>query len=250
MSIVYKRWQGRTGNKIMQYLHARAYAEQHGAELCTPPWIGQKIFDLHERDFGAGLPLVQDWELNNQLDIEVDGYALHQACAIYTKAQAQAWLPFRPEVAEKLRSMPPFPDHIFHKRRGDYCYLDYVVVSDESYVIAARKLGYNPDDFTSIEEEGSEQRPQPFETELSFLPDFWRLMQAKVLFRSNSTFGWAAALLGNAEHLYSPDQTGMPHLNKRTDPVGPLNVPFVEGNWPAIASGFDHCTDLHLKGEL
>jgi hypothetical protein len=242
------RWQGRFGNKCMQYLHRRAYAETHGCELQTWPWIGQQIFQLNERVPDGSIPTVQDYELKDEVNVEIDGYAQHEGCMIYTREQAKQWLKFKPEVEALLRAMGPFNDRIFHLRRGDYAWSEYLLVSADSYRNGALQHGHKPDDFTPIEEGLFDFRPQPFPHELAFLPDFWRLMQARILFRSNSTFAWVAALLGNAEHLYSPNLTGFPRPSEASGLKGRYQfVPFVEGNWPAIAADHDHTTDLHMK---
>lgn len=249
MSLIHLRWEGRFGNNCLQYLHARAYAEQHSCELRTPPWIGQKIFAISEREPETSLPCVLDTDLQDRVDIEIDGYALHQGAMRYTKEQAQSWLRFRPEAEEVLRAMKPCNDHLWHLRRVDYYHMDYIVVSEQSYRVASRLFGYDPAQFGIIVEETASSRKQPFPEELSFLPDFWRLVQAKVLFRSNSTFPWVAALLGNAEHIYSPNLTGF-IAPSREGKIGEERlVPFAEGNWPAISSYHDGCTDLHVKGQ-
>jgi hypothetical protein len=54
-----------------------------------------------------------------------------------------------------------------------------------------------------------------------------------------------AALLGNPK-VYSPDLTGMKRGIERVHVGIPQLVPFVEGNWPAIATHTPDCTDLHL----
>jgi hypothetical protein len=242
------RWQGRFGNMCMKYLHCRAYAEAHGCELQTQPWIGQQIFQLHERLPDCSIPDIQDYDLKDEVNVEIDGYSQHEGCLIYTREQAKQWLKLKPEVETTLRAMGPFSDRIFHLRRGDYAWLDYILISADSYRNSAIQFGYNPADFTPLEEGLFDFRPQSFSSDLAFLPDLWRLMQARILFRSNSTFAWLAAMLGNAEHVYSPKMDGMTKPTAQNGLRGLYQfVPFVEGNWPAIAIGHDHCTDLHLK---
>ena len=249
MSQINLRWEGRFGNHCMQYLHAKAYARHHGCELRVTKDRLDKVFVIPELEPDQGLPCVQDWDLYDRVDITIDGYALHQDAMTYTRKEAREWLRFRPEIQEKLDALPKHSDKLFHVRRGDYVWSDYILVSGASYINAARQFGYDPLEFDVIEEAKAEFRPQPFENALSFVPDFWRLMQAKILFRSNSTFPWVAALLGNAEHVYSPTVAGMKSA-KQADLVGiPQDVPFVEGNWPAISWQHDHCTDLHVREE-
>lgn len=64
---------------------------------------------------------------------------------------------------------------------------------------------------------------------LEFLPDFFVLMNADVLFRANSTFSFWAALLGDVV-TYSPVVEGKTGL--RTD------IDFVYGNHPKMIGDF------------
>ena len=84
---------------------------------------------------------------------------------------------------------------------------------------------------------------------LDFLPDLALMMRAKVLLRSNSTFAWWAATLGDAERVFSPDI-------RAVTPAGPVpgtlyrapqDVPFVEGNHMPMAWGWPFLSELHLK---
>ncbi len=87
----------------------------------------------------------------------------------------------------------------------------------------------------------SEEEPTPhapfIPDDLSFIVDFYRMVQAPTLLRANSSFSWCAALLGNGLVL-SPVidglEGGKKHLCK-----------FVAGNWPRFAN-FDFVTDLRV----
>jgi len=75
---------------------------------------------------------------------------------------------------------------------------------------------------------------------MSFLPDFYRLMNAPILFRSNSSFSYWAAVLGDNNVVFAPIIEGLEGGREHD------RVPFVVGNRPRI-SMHDFCTDLHLE---
>ena len=83
---------------------------------------------------------------------------------------------------------------------------------------------------------------------LDFLPDLALMMRAKVLLRSNSSFAWWAATLGDNERFLSPDvskvdaNAGIAGLFRAEQ-----HVPFVEGNHPAMCWGWPFLSELHLK---
>lgn len=197
MPVITANLLGRFGNQAMQYLFARAYAEQNGWDFQCEPWIGQRIFELNDK------PIMDQWPRRSELDlkdgeynINLYGYAQHQRCMIYTKKQAQDWLKFRPGIAEKLEECRLQDDEIVaHRRAGDYFGYGYPVVSEKSYYDACEKFGLKGElHFVSEEKPGW---CGGFEGELGFLFDFYRLMKAPILLRGNSTFSWFAALLGS-----------------------------------------------------
>ena len=209
---------------MFQYANLRACAERDGVPFHHGKgWIGEKIFNLPSvpstpgRDTGGG-------------------YGSKQEAVFYTRRDALRWFAFRPEVAEMLKRIP-LPVYMAHHRLGDYIGQPIQpVVSYKSYVDGIKKFGYNLEDFYICTEEnpcivpGFEQFP--------FLPDFYRLMKAEVLFRGNSSFSWWAAALGDGK-VYAPVVTGCK--------AGVLNdVEFVEGNYPSICDS-EHCSDIHLK---
>lgn len=223
MTIINAALIGRFGNQLFQYAYARALSEKAGSELRTPPWVGQQIFEISD-------PPIEGGEVLN-------GYCQNQESMIYTRAQVRAWFRFRWDVAARLMPTVPSDDYLIaHRRVGDYAASGYVVVSKESYRRAAVKFEYNPDKLRFVSDETPgicESFPPP----LDFLPDFYRLMCASVLFRSNSTFSWWAATLGHNE-VFSPVIRGF-EGGKEQD------VPFVRGNSPRLAD-LPFITDLYL----
>lgn len=215
---------GRFGNQCLQYLHARARAERNGDTISTPQWIGEQIFDI---------PVAHRYRDKDSMD--VTGYCQDQESLIYTRKQAREWFKFKPEIQKALSSVPPVKIAC-HRRVGDYEDLGYVVVSEQSYFNAAEK--YFPGDapLTFI----TEENPFLVPGLPDFLPDFYRIMTAEVIFRGNSTFSWVAATLSDAK-VFSPIvwglEGGREHLCE-----------FTIGNWPRFAN-LDFTTDLHLKDE-
>ena len=256
MSIVSLHLNGDFGNQCMQVLHGLAYCERQGAQLQIArrgyrapegvQWLGEMIFDLAipaatvelpERHDPCGSSPLQDGEVN----VKLNGYQQHQGAMIYTAAQARRWFRFRSEVDDKLRSIESLPSKVFHVRHGNFMSHGMVVVSRESYVEEAKRHGYDPKEFVTIEEGTVAKRPQPFEGDLGFLGDFYRLMRASVLFRSNSSFAWTAALLGGGR-VFSPVIEGKQRFTK-------ADCQFAPGNAEPLWSGDGVDRRLEVPGE-
>lgn len=188
---------GRFGNQLFQYCAARKLAELNGMTLTTPSWIGERIFDVMH-------PLRQ----SDHQDTVFEGYAQRQEDLRYSRREVLQWLMLKPELKAKLDSFVPSGEIVAHLRRGDYEGYGYCLVSKQSYRQAAEKFGFNPDDIVYVSEEEPLTHPD-FTGELAFLPDFYRMMKAKVLFRANSSFSWWASALGEAM-TFSPDIRGKP----------------------------------------
>lgn len=223
---------GGLGNNLFRYAFARALAEQNGHELRCQEWPGEKIFTLdgavHARPTGTE-------------DLVIDGYRQTQADLIYTRADCRRWFDLKPYWKEKLRmsgfGFQPIP--LGHVRRGDYVGSSYPLISKKAVWQAMLTSGIDMEDgWTSV----SDEKPaisEDFPGDFSFLPDFYRMMSARTLFRGNSSFSYWASVLGHGR-VFSPIITGL------AGGVEHDNVPYVEGNWPALAE-LPCVTDLHLK---
>ena len=245
MSVVGINLNARWGNAIGKYCYARGYAEKHGCQLQTSPWIGQKIFQIDESPLNWGLPPRYDMDLEQwegDTDIELTGWGLHQKTLLYSRADAKRWLKFRPEVQARLDGHKTYPI-CAHLRHGDFVIMDgYVAVSSESLKEAFNKFGFNPDGVEIVSEQIPHLFPGLEDIGGLWLLDFYILSKANVLFRSNSTFSYWAAVLGNAERVFAPKLDGIKPI------AGVIqDAPFVEGNWPAISCVHPNCSDLHLR---
>jgi hypothetical protein len=254
MSVLVCTLQGRFGNQVMQYLFARAFADTYGLELHMDPWIGERVFAIeHPRPKGAITRRYNEvdfrnWRVNFEVwrlgDVEFRGYAQSQDCMIYTKRAARHWLKLRPEIETAcahavLASTSEKARIVIHQRRGDYHGYGYPTVSTRSYIRALDHFGLR-----STEPECvwlSEEKPIPhaghLPDDLSFMPDFYRMMTAPTLLRGNSSFSWLAGLLGDGLVL-SPIIDGC-EGGKEHD------CPFVAGNWPRFAN-LDFVENLHV----
>lgn len=218
MSFIGLHFQGRWGNQLFEYAFARGFAERNGLTLHTDPWVGQKIFQIDDP------PIVmhhvrRNRDENNIRDGDKDftfvSYCQNQKCAdYYSVRQIREWFKFRPEILEKLKRIVPVGDDLLaHRRVGDYPGSGFPVISEIAFLRAATKFGYNPEKMKFVSEE-SQIIHSDFRNGLEFLPDFYRLMNAQVLFRGNSTFSlWASALsvimsVINQE-IYSPRIDGL-----------------------------------------
>jgi len=224
MSAITPHLIGRFGNQLFIYAHARALAERDGLELRTPEWVGEKIFQLDDPP-------------SNGTERRIEGYRQSQSDLIYSRADCRRWFKFRPEVEARLaENILLLTTALAHQRRGDYLGAGYPVVSRQSYLLAleAKRPGGSLDFVT-------EEQPHldPYFYWAPFLPDFYRMMRVGTLFRSNSSFSWWAATLGDAT-VYSPVIDGLEGGREHD------NVPFVRGNHPRLAN-YEFTTDLHLR---
>lgn len=218
---------GRFGNQMFQYAYGRSAAFREGRRLHTNAWAGQKIFEIDDPPLEPGMEMLPEH------------YRQDQESLIYTRRQALEWFAWRPEVAEKLQSVP-VAKFAAHARRGDYAACGYPVIMARAIMRAAESFGFSPYLFDIAMEEHP-WRSKHFTDELSFVPDFYWLMGAEVLFRANSSFSWWAGTLGQGR-VFAPVIEGL------TGGMEHDVVPFVEGNWPRLAA-LPGITDLHLRQE-
>lgn len=229
MSAIAANLYARLGNCMFIWAHAKARAEQAGAELRTAEWVGEKIFTLD----GHKCERPDDTETET-----LSGYFQDQAALIYTRADCRRWFKFRPEIDDALAGYTPAFHSVYaHFRRGDYAGAGFPLVSRQSVMRAMEQLGMAPE-FCEVSDDHP-LRDSRFSGDLEMLPDFYRLMHAPILFRANSSFSWWAATLGTSQ-VFSPDINGL------VGGVENYNVKFIEGNWPRLAS-FEFTTDLRLK---
>lgn len=236
MKTVALRNLGRLGNLLFRYAYARALCERNGYELRTEPWIGEQIFTLDGHR--AARPTGHE-------DIVIDEYRQAQKDLIYTRRDCRRWFKLKPEIEAGLHQYYVWWPHA-HFRRGDYAGAGYPIVSRQSVDAAVaehqfpgelRKNMIPGREYIAVSDETPTKSPA-FTGALEFLPDFYRLMKAPVLYRANSSFSWWAATLGHGR-VFSPVITGL------TGGVEHDNAPYVEGNWPRLAT-YEFTTDLHL----
>lgn len=237
MSVVTASLIGRMGNQAMTFLFAKAYAEAHGHDFqCSPPPELRGAFMLDDIAplTAHGLSQRNEFELNGEGDVDIRCYAQSQKAMIYTKAWAQRTLRIRPEWLVLLEAQRPKFLIVGHRRVGDYAGYGYPIVSQASYERACERHGLEVNRLVMLTEETAmhcEGIPQS----LSFLADFYAMMDANILLRGNSSFSWLAGLLGNGR-VFSPIVE---------DKSGEQDCEFVEGNWPRFCH-LTNITDLHL----
>ncbi len=240
--------QGRFGNCAIQYLFCRAFADERGYELRMDPWIGEQVFEIsHPRpDIGAReaevIPTVNELTIfKEQSDrtIIFRGYAQMQHCVdLYTKRKAQQWLSLRSTLFHALGDFH-CPQVVAHRRVGDYIGYSLPVVSEQSYRQACTEWCIDTRYLSFASEENPLPRIRAGRDDISFMVDFYCMMNARVLLRANSTFSWLAGLLGRGIVL-SPVIDGLVG-GKEHD-----NVSFVPGNWPRLQN-LDFTTEMRVR---
>lgn len=202
---------GRWGNQLFQYTFTRAYCEHFNTELRTAPWLGQQVFeDINDPQCVAGTSRCPDEMFPTDPSFghyEVFGYFQSpQHLDLYDREFVKRIFTFKSEILDKL-TLPNGEYVAVHKRRGDYVTTYshvFCIVSDKSYQDCIDKINTENLPIIECSEEhrhGNDNLPK----ELQFLQDFWILMNAKILLRSNSTFSWWANVLGrNDQEIWSP----------------------------------------------
>lgn len=260
MPLITARLEGGFGNRLFLYAAARSYAELHGCELqVTGDFWLREIFGLETPQIDHDVPDALDYlwpEWDGKVDLRFTGTFCHQRHILYTRSQVKKWFTIKPEMQERLSSVPKL-GVAAHRRLGDYVGRDgFVVISKASYEKAMREHGYEPDWATWITEETPftvpsippgvpwGQRTENHPRGIHFLPDFWAMMHADTLFRALSTFSWWAATIGENRRVFSPDGAGLPYLGGDR---GEQDCPFVEGNHVRVSHWWDGASDLHLQ---
>lgn len=232
---------GGFGNQLFQYAFARAYCDRHGLELRTHPWVGQQLFDIVDPPITERFERIHENALTygrglEPKSFECESYFQNQKSLIYSRREVKAR--FSIKMGIWLREGFSEQPNVIHLRRGNYKHEGYPVISQDSYIAAAKEQGIDPGELFVVAEECPRENKM-FTGELSFVPDFYQMTQARVLFRANSSFSWWAATLGNAK-VFSPVIDGLEGGKEHG------GVKFVPGNHPRLAD-LDFVTDLHLK---
>jgi len=218
---------GRFGNACFQWAHAKAFCEQNGHELRTTEWAGEKIFTLDGYE-----PRRPD----GTESVVLSGYFQNQDSLIYSRADCRRWFTLKPEVKVKLSSFNLYHLPHAHFRRGDYVGSSYPLIGRKAVEAAMMQYGiYDP----CISVSDANPEDNSVFPEFPFLHDFYHLMNAPVLFRSNSSFSFWAGVLSHGR-VFSPVITGL------AGGIEHDNVPFVEGNWAKLAE-LPNITELHLR---
>lgn len=232
---------GRFGNQLFGYAFARGYCERHGLELHTDPWIGEQIFEISHPRCDEELPRIEETMVGDAFgDVSYRSYSQSQQCAdFYTVEQCRRWFKFLPDIRSALSKVHiPDDDYLVaHVRHGDFKGYGYALCAEASYRKAADEFGYAEHEVRFVREE-SPLIDRWFGTDLEFLPDFFRLMRAPILFRANSSFSFWPALLGEHERVFSPVIDGLAGGQEH-------DVRFVEGNHPRL-SHHAFVTELHV----
>lgn len=228
---------GRFGNQLFQYAFARMYAEKYGHSLQIPyHWVGRVLFPAcrHDPLIDPNIKVrrIQDTDLvvptgpQGLGDVELDGY--FQSANLINQlsiSKCREWFAIDPKIRQKCTPIEGFYVAA-HLRRGDYLQHSNVfpVIKAESYRAAMKKFGYSEKGVVWVSDGDGKNRDLRFPSQYDFIADFVTLLEAPVLFRSNSTFGWWACALQENGKCYSPS---FPNGSQ-----GWIDCDFVEGNAP------------------
>jgi len=227
---------GQFGNQLFQFCFAKAFANKHNAELQIPfDWIGRKIFKnmdtiepIDKRFPNTRLDEIPKFNSNKGIFINLFGYyQFAEAYNYYSYSEIREWLQFKDEWIEMFPKILPYYVAC-HLRRGDYEKFNhiYCTISERSYIQAINVRKYSTKDIIWV----SAEKPRIIKNcPYDFLPDFFTLMNADVLFRANSIFSVWASLLGDVK-TFSPNVENKTGLN--------VDVLFEMGNHNKVVSDY------------
>lgn len=195
------------GNQALTYLCAKAIALEFGAELRTPSWIGQKVWQLNDPPIQERADVMSTEDnlvpaANGVVDFR--SYAQNQTAAdFYSRHEVKEWLRWRPEILNLIHQENiATPCVVIHLRRGDYRNSAYPLISKQCAVDFLKGIG---EDYYNIISDDLPTVSGKFTGDVSWLPDFWKLVNAEILLRGNSSFSYVAALLASeSQTVYSP----------------------------------------------
>lgn len=195
---------GRFGNQLLWYAMARWVAEKYHAQLQTPDWTGERIFELNDPPHDQVVDkLLLQWPVPKDQE-EWRGYAVlnsDEYCIEphYTAEDFRRYLPFRPEFRQPGNSYPA----VAHLRAGDFLgdHTMWPVVTERQILQGALECGHKQ---VEIIREDAPHRNLNHPLKLTWLEDFLIMCAAPVLFvYPSSSFSGAAALL-NPNKVYLP----------------------------------------------
>ncbi|MEO8196368.1 MAG: alpha-1,2-fucosyltransferase [Thermoanaerobaculia bacterium] len=229
---------GRFGNQLLQYGFLRLYAERHGFELETPPWIGSELFGCREPPVTAGRRVVTELEFGlfdaafetREPTEGIDLWGWFQVDTTTLARQRRLFceiLEPRPQIAERLNlalrrlcagGRTPVGLHL---RRGDFQgpwghplvdrrYLATPVARYRDWLEGLWPTLEHPVLFVASDEtldvpaelgDFEHETARSLDVEMPaapFYPDFFLLSRCAALAASNSSFSFAAAMLAPA----------------------------------------------------
>lgn len=220
---------GRFGNQLFQYCVAKAWSVHLGVPLEIPDnWIGRKLFNVPESSVIHKLPKSKFEELPSTPGWDLNGYFQHtDAVKLLNRKDVLRWLT-PSQSFQNLLDITPEYDCVCHLRRGDFnLHQDvFCTVSHVSYLKLLNRLDISNPVWVS------EEVPHSVWGYPGWLVDFAIMVKARTLIRSNSTFSWWAASLGQ-NNVYSPI------VGSKT---GTQSVKFINNNSPKVvdSSNTDH----------
>jgi len=229
---------GRFGHSLNDYLFLQLLAEQHGRTLCTPDWVGRRVFALKNPVCSQPFVRKQLTGLEIKSEIEILGPQILDGCDFFSPGELPDWnattysrcrelLTLRPDVElwckSNLESMKFFDSQYLaiHIRLSDQLLRTDLIAAKEYANHIDNFLRGNPTariylmsdniieaaKYLEIENFDSVLKIPNINPSIHWLIDFYVLSQCQLGLLSQSSFSYWAAILNRNKtaSFYQPD---------------------------------------------
>ncbi len=256
---------GRFANEVFHYFFASLLADKHRLNLRTPPWVGNRLFEMHDSAIEQLAATIEDHDPRPEasplwqslrggpppLNVCIRGNFQYHT-GLYTPEEREkfcAWfapageilVPLQAELTAKMQGYKTLV--AIHVRRGDYgqyCPWMFYRTPVESYLAwLASVWPHLPNPVLYVASDDPETTKSfsnyPIMPNLTSAPDpygdFWALTQADAMAISNSSFGFAASMLNNHYNESKPVYFMRPLRNGTMQSFNPWNDDVLLGRY-------------------
>lgn len=219
---------GRFGNQIFQYMFLRVYAKRNDFEVHVAPWEGTNLFGLQDLRPTRKLTYVkekrvyraEDSNVIGRKNVNIEGFFQYHTSYYapdrkFIRQLFTPVYPLRTKYDEDIKAMKQEKPLIgVHIRMGDYgserfnknqYYITPFGWIESCLDRLSGRIFVASDDIEKAAKNFEGYDYCHWDKDEHFYKDFYTLTQCDYLLISQSTFSFAASMLGNASKYYRPD---------------------------------------------